>query len=413
MQLTNWAGNVRFRAARIRRPRSTAELAEQVAAARRARVLGTGHSFSPIADTDGDLLVLADLPVEIAVDTAASTVSVSGPARLGELAAALHRDGYALGNLPSLPHISLAGAHATGTHGSGVGNGCLATAVDEVELVTADGGLRTLARGDPDFGAVVVGLGCFGVVTRTTLRVEPSYDVAQTVYDDLPLAALLDGVDGILASAYSVSVFTRYGDDSQIWVKRRVGDRPQSLSWTGATPARGGRHPIPGLPAPFSTQQLGVPGPWHERLPHFRAEYTPSSGDELQSEYLVAAGDAAPALRAVAAIRDIVRPVLQVAEIRAVAADDHWVCPSAGRDSVALHFTWVRDERAVPPVVAAVEAALSPFAPRPHWGKLSGVGAERLGARYPLWGDFAAAVARWDPAGVFRNDLTDRWLGRA
>lgn len=411
-QLTNWAGNVRFRAARIRRPCSTAELREHVAGAARARVLGSGHSFSAVADTAGDLVLLDALPREVVVDPSSRTATVSASIRLGALAAELHRAGLALGNLPSLPHISVAGAYATGTHGAGVTNGCLATAVERMEVVTAAGESRVVARGDDDFGAVVVGLGCFGVVTRLTLRLQPGYDVAQTVHDDLPLGALLDGVDGILAAAYSVSVFTRYGDDSQVWVKRRVGDPPVDLTWTGATPASGPRHPIPGMPGPFCTQQLGVPGPWHERLPHFRIDHTPSSGDEVQSEYLVGAADARDALLALVAIRDVVRPALQIAEIRAVAGDEHWLCPSAGRDSVAFHFTWVRDEREVLPAMKAVEAALAPFGPRPHWGKLSGVPAAEVAASYPRWADFVAVADRSDPAGVFRNELTDAWLGR-
>jgi xylitol oxidase len=151
-----------------------------------------------------------------------------------------------------------------------------------------------------------------------------------------------------------------------------------------------------------------VPGPWYARLPHFRLEFTPSSGDELQSEFLVPRDAGVAALLAVAGLRELLTPVLQTCEIRSVAADELWMSPSYQRDSVALHFTWVKDEVALAPVLAALEEALAPLAARPHWGKL--FVADDVRALYPRWVDFVALLARYDPAGKFRNDFLDRYF---
>ena len=167
---------------------------------------------------------------------------------------------------------------------------------------------------------------------------------------------------------------------------------------------------MPDRPTANWTPQLGVPGPWHQRLPHFRLEPTPDAGDELQSEFFVARSRAVPALAALDGVADRIAPVLLTSEIRTVAADRLWLSPAYGRDSVALHFTWIRQTAAVLPVIAAVERALAPFDPRPHWGKLFGMSP---GGSYERLPDFRRLADRWDPDGCFRNDATDRWLGRA
>ncbi|WP_326552535.1 D-arabinono-1,4-lactone oxidase [Micromonospora sp. NBC_01813] len=414
--VTNWAGNVTFAARHIHRPASVDELRRIVGAATRIRALGTGHSFNRLADTDAELVSLAGLPTEVVVDPVASTVTAGGGIRYGELAEHLHTRGYALHNLASLPHISVAGACATATHGSGQGNGNLATAVRGIELVTAAGDLVALDRSDPDFAGVVVGLGGLGVVTSVTLAIEPTFEIAQYVYQGLSRDALADNWARIAASGYSVSLFTGWSstDIDQVWVKRRI-DRdhpPVDADGWGLTAADGPRHPVPGMPVDNCTSQLGVAGPWHTRLPHFRLDFTPSSGAELQSEYLVPVADAVAALDAVAAIRDQIAPVLQICEIRTIAADELWLSMNHRRDGVAIHFTWIADTAAVAPVIAAVEQALAPFAPRPHWGKLFGIAPDELAGRYERWNDFAQLLARHDPAGVFRNDFLDRYFPR-
>ncbi|GGZ32134.1 FAD-binding protein [Streptomyces poonensis] len=401
--VTNWAGNITYTAKEVHRPRSVEALRSLVAASARVRVLGSGHSFNRIADpgNEGVLLSLAELPQIVEVDTAARTVRVAGGVRYAELAATVHRHGLALPNMASLPHISVAGSVATGTHGSGDGNGPLASAVREVELVTAGGETVTLARGDARFGGAVTNLGALGAVTALTLDLEPAFDVEQHVYVGLPLAGLDHAA--VTATAYSVSLFTDWREPrfNHVWVKRRT-DRPlPDFPW--AAPATEAVHPVPGMPAVNCTQQSGVPGPWHERLPHFRAEFMPSSGAEIQSEYLLPRPHATDALHALDGIRDVIAPVLQICEVRTVAADEQWLSPSYGRDTVALHFTWVDDFTAVLPVVRLVEEALEAFAPRPHWGKVFTVPSAGFRDRYPRLDDFRALADALDPEEKFRN----------
>ncbi|MFJ9862805.1 FAD-binding protein [Streptomyces sp. NPDC101165] len=400
---TNWARNITYTAKEFHRPRSLDALRALVAGSPKVRVLGSGHSFNEIADpgADGVLLSIADLPPVFDVDTTARTVRASGGVRYAELARTVHAHGLALPNMASLPHISVAGSVATGTHGSGVGNGPLAAAVREVELVTADGSTVSIARGDTRFDGAVTSLGALGVVTALTLDLEPSYEVEQYVFTELPLAGLDFG--SVAGAAYSVSLFTDWREPGfrQAWVKRRTDQAPVDFPW--AAPATEALHPVPGMPAGNCTEQFGVPGPWHERLPHFRAEFTPSSGDELQSEYLLPRSAAVDALAAIDGIRSTVAAVLQTCEVRTVAADPQWLSPAHGRDSVALHFTWVEDTAAVLPVVRRVEEALDAFDPRPHWGKVFTVPATVVGRRYERLADFRALAQALDPTGKFTN----------
>ncbi|MBT3152158.1 FAD-binding protein [Streptomyces sp. CHD11] len=411
--VTNWAGNITY-AAQPHRPRTVDALRALVAASPRVRALGSGHSFNEIAEAGagGVLLSLDALPARIDVDTAARTVRVGGGVRYAELAREVHRQGLALANMASLPHISVAGSVATGTHGSGVGNGPLASSVRAVELVTADGSVVTVARGDERFGGAVTSLGALGVVIALTLDLEPSFEVEQHVFTELPLDGLDDATfETVMSAAYSVSLFTdwRAPGFRQVWVKRRT-DRPMAdFPWAPAATEK--MHPVPGMPAVNCTEQFGVPGPWHERLPHFRAEFTPSSGAELQSEYLMPRGSAVGMLRALDGIRETVAPVLQTCEVRTVAADGQWLSPAYGRDTVAAHFTWTEDTRTVLPVVTRVEEALAAFGARPHWGKVFTTPAAQLHAGYPRLHDFRALVRELDPRGKFTNAFVREVLG--
>ncbi|GGR69297.1 putative xylitol oxidase [Streptomyces humidus] len=409
--VTNWAGNIVFTAKEVLRPRSLDELRSLVAGSSRVRVLGSGHSFNKIAEPgDGGVLLSLDgLSGEIDVDSSARTVRVGGGVRYAELARRVHGHGLALANMASLPHISVAGSVATGTHGSGVTNGPLSGSVREVEIVTADGSTVVVGRGDRRFGGAVTSLGALGVVTALTLDLEPAYEVEQHLFTGLPLEGL--DFEAVASAAYSVSLFTDWGAPGfrQVWVKRRTDGPPADFPW--AAPAVEALHPVPGMPAVNCTEQFGVPGPWHERLPHFRAEFTPSSGNELQSEYLLPRPQALRALRAIDGIRQTVAPVLQICEVRTVAADGQWLSPSYGRDTVALHFTWVEDTAAVLPVVRAVEAELEPFEPRPHWGKVFQLPADVVRGRYPRIADFTALARVLDPAGKFSNAFVRDVLG--
>jgi xylitol oxidase len=405
--VTNWAGNVSFASA-LERPRSVAELQELVAGREKVRVLGTGHSFNRIADSTGALVSVQELPNVI--DVGERGVTVSAGLRYGEITAALEARGLALHNLGSLPHISVAGACSTGTHGSGDTNGPLADAVNAITFVDASGELVTLTREDDDFAGSVVSLGALGVTVSLTLDVQPSYQISQVVYDGLPVERLSSDFAAVMGSAYSVSAFTDWVDpDVMVWRKQR-GHEPILTEWLGAKVADGPRHPIKTMPADYATQQGGVPGPWNERLPHFRLEFTPSNGDELQSEYFVPRERAAEAFDVLRALGNQFAPVLQVSEIRTIAADELWLSPSQGRETVALHFTWIQDEELVRPVVAALEEGLAPLDARPHWGKVFAADAATLAERYPKVNDFIALAAKYDPAGKFRNPYLDTFL---
>lgn len=413
---TNWAGNLTFTGRHWHRPTSVDGLRRLVAGAQRIHAVGAGHSFSAVADGPGDLVSLSDLPPLLALDPAAGTVTVSGGVRYGELAPFLHRRGYALANLASLPHLTVAGAVATGTHGSGRTNPGLGSAVTAVDLVTATGDLVHLDRAHPDFPGAVVSLGALGIVAALTLAVEPDYEVAQWVYDDLPAAALTGSVDefgAVLGAGYSVSVFTDWAgpDFRNVWLKRRASGRgfaePPPERWLGAVLADSPRHPVFGMSPEACTEQGGVPGPWYQRLPHFRLEFTPSAGKELQTEYLMPLEHGPAALRALAAIAPELAPLTQTCEVRTVAADALWLSMAYQRDSMAVHFTWQPDQPAVLDLLVEVERALAPYTPRPHWAKLFRAGVADLAPLYPRWADFASLRRRYDPTGKFGNPFTD------
>jgi len=414
---TNWAGNIVYRANQLAQPGSVTELQELVAGSPRIRAVGTGHSFNRIADTPGVLVSLAGLPPAVDIDPARATVTLAGGTSYRELTAQLSAAGWALRSMASLPHLSVAGACATASHGSGDTNGNLATAVSAIDLVTADGELRTVRRdADGDrFRGAVVGLGALGVVARLTLDLVPAYQVRQYVYQGLPAPMLRSHFEEIFASGYSVSVFTDWQgtEHNQLWLKLRDGTGGVAAPgprWMGAELAGQQLYPIPGGTPDHATEQLGVPGPWQERLPHFRAEFTPSSGSELQSEYLLPRQLAAGAFDAVASVAGLLKPVLQIAEIRTVAPDDLWLSPSYQRDTVALHFTWIKDAAAVTPVVAALEHALNPLGARPHWGKVFGTAPHALRALYARSADFQQLVQAFDPGGKFRNNFIDKYF---
>ncbi|MCK6068315.1 MULTISPECIES: D-arabinono-1,4-lactone oxidase [Microbacterium] len=409
----NWAGNLVYSAAETVSPTSVEELAAVVSRAARIKPFGTRHSFNAVADTDGVAVSVAALPPEVSIDPDRGVVRAAAGLRYGDLAARLERDGWALANLASLPHISLAGAVATGTHGSGDTVGSLASAVAAVELVTAGGALRTFRRGDPDFPGVVVSLGALGVVTTLELDIVPRFDIAQTVYEELPLDAALTGFSAITAAGYSVSLFTTWLDPDvidQVWVKRTTETGPAPDTLSGARRATVKRHPLPGVDPEHCTDQLGVPGPWLARLPHFKLEYTPSSGDELQTEYLVPRQHAGDALRAVRALAGEIAPLLLVCEVRTVAGDDLWLSPAQGGGVVGIHFTWQPRQAEVEAVLPDIARALEPFAARPHWGKVfdADAAAPRLPGLYPQWDDFRSLRRALDPCGVFANAFLDR-----
>jgi xylitol oxidase len=418
--LSNWAANQRYGAARVHYPETVEDVQEIASRSTTLKALGTRHSFNDIADTRGDLVSLERLDEIVSIDSAARTVTVGAGVRYGRLCATLHAAGFALPNLASLPHISVAGACATATHGSGDANPVLAASVAALTMVAADGRIVNLARnrdGDAFLGAVV-SLGALGIVTELTLDVVPTFSMRQDVYEGLTLSQLEANFDAVTASAYSVSLFTdwRQPGFSQVWLKRRVGaGDPVTVlpELFGAILATKRLHPLAGISSENCTEQMGVHGPWHERMPHFRMEFMPSSGEELQSEYLVPRRHALAAIAAIYRLRERISPILQISEIRTVAADDLWMSPCFGEACVAIHFTWQKEWDAVREVLPTIESALTPFEARPHWGKLFTTEPARLQALYRRLSGFRALAGHFDPEGKFRNAFLDTYvLGR-
>jgi xylitol oxidase len=417
-RLTNWAGNYTYSAAGLHEPESMAQLQEIVRSARKLRVLGSRHSFNDIADTPGDLVSLARLPRTVELDADASSVTVDGAIRYGELCRTLETAGFALHNLASLPQISVAGACATATHGSGDRSGNLATAVSAMEILTASGEIIVYSRDrhGQGFEGALVSLGGLGVVTKLTLDLQPAYRMRQDVFEGLALGELAKQFDEITSSADSVSFFTEWRGPTidQVWLKRRVADGERlepATALFGAKRATAQRHPIRSMPPDACTPQLGIAGAWHERLPHFRVDRTPSAGAELQSEYIVPRRHAIDALMAVHGLRRRLAPLVQISEVRTIAADDLWLSPFYQRDSVAIHFTWQPDWAGVREVLPRIEAALRLFEPRPHWAKLFTMPSDELRSRYERLPDFVELLTRVDPAQKFRNAFLDRLLG--
>jgi alditol oxidase len=413
----NWAGNYAYGAAKLHYPETIEQVQELVSHGDKLKALGSRHSFNDIADSPGDLISLDRLERVFEVDRERKRVTVDASVRYGQLCGPLDREGYALHNMASLPHISVAGACATATHGSGDRNGNLAAAVSAIEIVTGTGEVVALSREEhgEQFAGAVVGLGALGVVTRLTLDVVPAFEVRQDVYENLPLARLEEHFDEITSRAYSVSLFTGWqgGRLNQVWLKHRItpGEAFEPApDLFGATPAMTRMHPVPGISAEACTEQMGIPGPWHERLQHFRMDFTPSAGEELQSEYMVPRQHAMAALRAIDGMRDRVAPLLQITEIRTVAADDLWMSPCYRQPCVGIHFTWKKDWEAVRQLLPLIEDTLAPFEARPHWGKLFTAPPERVQSLYPRLQDFRRLVSTFDPEGKFRNAFLDRYI---
>jgi len=406
----NWAGNYSYTAAIIHRPRSVEEVQEIVSRTPRIRALGTRHSFNDIADS-AELISLADIDPALELDREAMTATVGAGISYGLFGQALQDQGLALHNTGSLPHISVGGATATATHGSGDRNQNLATAVRGIELVTSDGELAHVARGDADFAGMVVHLGALGIVTRLTFDVQPTYQVCQEVCEHLTWDDLMQDFDAIFSSAYSVSVFTTYREwAGTLWLKHRLedGQKPEPANTWHATSAMADRHPMDGWSGEACTPQMLVAGPWNMRLPHFRLDRIPASGEEIQSEYFV---NRARALDVIAALRSFepeMRDALMISEIRTIAADDLWLSTCQGRDSVAFHFSWNPDQHRVDALLPKLEEVLAPFDARPHWGKAFAATARDLEPRYEKLPAFRELVQRLDPRVTFRNEYLER-----
>ena len=413
---TNWAGNYRYSTNNLYLPESVEEVQKLVKSCPKLKSLGARHSFNGIADSTQNQISLKNM-TNMSIDAGARTVTVESGVRYGQLAPYLDKAGFALHNLASLPHISVAGARSTATHGSGIKNGNLSTAVSALELVTAYGEIVKLSRerDAKHFAGAVVDLGALGVVTKVTLDLLPTFQMRQVVYENLSFTHLEKNLDAIFSAGYSVSLFTDWQNHraTQVWIKSRV-EPGQHFEMTpefyGATLAKVKLHPLPGHSAESCTEQLGIPGPWYERMPHFRMNFTPSSGAELQTEYLVPRDRAWEAISAVETLRDQITPHLFITELRTIDADTLWMSSAFERPSLAIHFTWKPEWPEVKGVLPHIESALAPFHARPHWAKLFTMPGPQIQPLYERLPDFQALVKHYDPSGKFRNRYLDNTI---
>jgi len=409
---TTWAGTHTFGARRLYLPGSLSEAAEIVGSLDRVRAVGTRHSFNDIADGE-TMISLVQLEPDVQLDEQARTVSVCSGTRYGVLASWLHDRGWALRNMGSLPHISIGGATATGTHGSGDTNGILSTAVAGVQLINAEGEVLDFDRSHPEFAGIVPSLGALGIITRLTVDIEPTYEVRQDVFRDLPWEAVIGELDTVMAAGYSVSIFTVWDEPtaSRVLVKSRLDvDAEVPTELFGAPAMHHGDPELAALGA-NRTVQGGIPGPWLERLPHFRVDANPSNGDEIQSEYFIDRRHGAAAMDALRGLASEIAPHLIASEIRSTAADNLWLSMAYERPSLAIHFTWLNRPDALTNLLPRIEKVLAPFDARPHWGKTFVAQADLMKTLYPRLPDFQALRNRMDPTGKFSNDYLRRVIG--
>ena len=413
-KLKNWAGNLEYSTSKIDYPKSLEEVPQIVKKHSKLKVLGTRHCFNAIADSKYNFVSLGEMKKIVSLDANAKTVTVEGGIKYGELCPWLNDKGFALHNLASLPHISVAGAITTATHGSGVRNKNLCGPVEALEIVTADGDVINLLKKDGEkFYAAVVGLGAIGVITKVTLNIQPTFMMRQWVYIKMPLQQMKEHFDEIVSSGYSVSLFTDWQNESinEVWIKSLVDDASNAEAkkdFFGAAPATKNVHPIIELPAENCTEQMGVPGTWYERLPHFKMGFTPSSGKELQAEYFVPHEHAVEAIQAIQKMGKEIGPHLFISEIRTIDADDFWMSPCYKQPSVTIHFTWKQEWNAVSKLLPAIEKELAPFNAKPHWGKLFTMSPSTLASRYQKMNDFKKVVAEFDSKGKFRNEFLEK-----
>ena len=409
--MKNWSGNIEYRPAEIARPSSISELQKVVADSSNVRAYGSGHSFNTLADTDGTLIAFSEFDKNIEIDSSKMLVRVPAGVRYGEVAPKLHANGFALRNMGSLPHITVVGATSTGTHGSGVGNKNLSGSIAEIELITATGDAITLDQSE--LPAARVALGSIGIIHHLTLDIVPTYEVAQTVYFDLPFVQLISNLDAILSAGYSVSVLSMWGDEfvDQVWVKSKIGTNLvlTQNEWFGAKLATRKSNPIREADSAAATEQFGLPGPWFERLPHFKLDFTPSFGEELQTEYFIDRKDAPAALNAIYKIREELSELIMVCEMRTVAQDENWLSEAYGRETFVFHFTWRPNIPAVEKLLLKIEASLEPFKARPHWGKVFTNNAFDFSSLYPKFNSFLTYRGTYDPSRKFVNKLLETW----
>jgi L-gulono-1,4-lactone dehydrogenase len=425
----NWAGDQRCRPQAIERPSNRDELAELVRRAaergQAVRVAGSGHSFGDIALTDGLMLQLDRLDRVLAADRGSGRVKVEAGIVLSELNRRLDELGLAFENLGDIDRQSLAGSISTGTHGTGERFQNLSAQIESIGLVLADGrALEISGDSDPDaFRAARVGLGALGVIYAVTLRTVPAYTLRR-VDSPKPLAETLARLDELVATSDHFEFYVFPHTEFALCRESNRTDeppRPRSRAavyaqevvlenWVGQLFALAARHAPSQVPrlARIAARNVGRSTKVDRSFEVFASERRIRF---TEMEYAIPRRHAAELIPRVLEIA--ARPELQVAypiEVRFVAPDDALLSPSHDRATcyVAVHQDRKLDWE---PYFRGVEAVMSEYGGRPHWGKRHFQTAETLAPLYPGWDDFQRMRAKLDPTGAFRNAYTDRVLG--
>ncbi|KAK3270130.1 hypothetical protein CYMTET_21453 [Cymbomonas tetramitiformis] len=442
----NWAGNIKFQT-EVLYPTTVEEVVDIVVSHDKVRVLGTGHSFNNVAfghERGSSSVLISTRNLREVIDCCNnSVVRIQSGVTYADLGEFLRTRGLALPNIASLPGITVTGAASTATHGSGMKNPILASAVKSLTLVTHDGELRTFTRPgrkfnqadgtftslateahELQFHSAVVGLGAVGVVVEMEIELVPSFDIQLCIYENIPLKALdkPQRFELLILRTYSTSLFTDWTGDafSSVWLKSKLNygetGEPCESRYKNKDVATKAVHPIPGLDAEACSKP-GV-GPSHQQLPHFLDGFTPSNGDELQSEYFVSLRHWRPVTQALFKFgkQGGFGKVLQISEVRFLQGDDFTLSPCSVLGGVngcaAFHFTWHHDAPEVRKVLQAVEDLLGRFDPLPHWGKVFNMEAGILRARYgeDRLNAFRTLLQDTDWEGKFENEWMSSFL---
>lgn len=427
----NWGRSASVRPVRVERPRSPEGVQRAVKAAQAqgltVKAVGAGHSFTGIAVAPGVLLELDDMQGLVSADAGSGLVTVLGGTRLHRMPGLLAPYGLAMQNLGDIDRQSIAGAIATGTHGTGKGFGGIATQVRGLTLVTAEGEfLRIDAERNADMlSGAVVGLGALGIVVEVTLQCVPAF-LLHAVDSRVPIDDALETLHERAADADHLEFYWHpHTDVALMKTQTRLPESaarhpiPMLRRWVDETVLSNGvfgaycaaSRIAPAIIPPFNRLAVRLTG---------HAEYTDRSHRVLvhdravrfrEMEYAIPADDVVPAVQAIRKLIDqrgwrIEFPI----EVRFAAADDLWLSTAYGRDSayVAVHRYWRADPRAY---FDAVEQIMLDLGGRPHWGKLHSLDDEQLRARYPRFDDFLALRNRLDPGRLFGNRHLERVLG--
>ncbi len=412
--MKNWAGNLSFSSKEFIEIDSVKKLQTIVSNARGIKVLASGHSFSDIADTKDTLISIKNLSFEIGIDSNKREALVPAGMQYSDVSRYLEKHGWAVSNMASLGEVTIAGAILTGTHGSGSSNGILSTAVIGFEMVLESGSILTTDReNSSDFPGFIVSLGALGVFTKYKLKIVPSFSIRQVVYENINIESIANNFDLVFDRAYSVSFFSNWAQNStgQIWMKFLDDSKPFNISsdWIDGNLAKVKQHPVKINDASPCTDQLATSGKWLDRLPHFKLNSSPVSGDEVQTEYLVDRRYVKQYISELAEIGDEIASKVYTTEIRTIKADDLWLSGAYERETVGFHFTWRKSDSLVN-FLPKIESILGKHDGRPHWGKLFDVPKDKLPSRYPKFSDFEVLLQKYDPNKKFRNNFINKYF---